>query len=197
MSHFRIISARCEDNISTTEPVTLAEAKNWLKVTFTDDDNVITDLIKVARRAIEEYCSISIVYKTVRVIVEIMPPNNRDTMEFELPYGPINIENYNEIQIERSNGDGTYSAMVKDQDYTIYANDEWLNGFIFARVVFNIPGVYRILFTAGYSDRPVELLNAMKTELAYQYENRGDENKEGISQMAKDKAKPYKRFIWL
>lgn len=38
-----------------SEPLTLAEAKAWLKVDFTEDDALITSLISAAREAVENY----------------------------------------------------------------------------------------------------------------------------------------------
>ena len=39
----------------TSEPVTLAEAKNFLRVTITDDDLLISSLITAAREACEAF----------------------------------------------------------------------------------------------------------------------------------------------
>ena len=52
-------------------PVTLAEAKTHLNVTFTDDDAYITALIAQCIDSIEQYCALSILNKTVTLTADI------------------------------------------------------------------------------------------------------------------------------
>lgn len=49
----------------TNEPVTLAQAKNYLKVDDTTDDALITQLIKTSRKMIETHAAISFHIRTV------------------------------------------------------------------------------------------------------------------------------------
>ena len=67
----------------TTEPVTLAYAKLHLRVDITDDDTLITNLIKAAREYAETYCARSFVQHTYRADLA----NFADLME--LPLGPV------------------------------------------------------------------------------------------------------------
>lgn len=67
---------------SPTEPVTLAQLKAQLYITFTDDDTLLTSLITQARKAIENYCNISIVTQLVVLTADLYD-------EWELPYGPV------------------------------------------------------------------------------------------------------------
>ena len=53
-----------------TEPVTLAEAKAWLRVDYTDDDTLITSMIKSARQSIEHFTNRALVIKTVSLNAE-------------------------------------------------------------------------------------------------------------------------------
>jgi uncharacterized phiE125 gp8 family phage protein len=48
----------------TTEPVTLAEAKTWMKVDYTDDDDLITSMITGAREDIEQELHLKLVPST-------------------------------------------------------------------------------------------------------------------------------------
>ncbi|TPM58983.1 hypothetical protein FJ959_08905 [Mesorhizobium sp. B2-2-4] len=53
---------------ATDEPVTLAEAKRQVRATdFNDEDDYLTDLVKVARNHAEKYCGVSLAEQTVEV----------------------------------------------------------------------------------------------------------------------------------
>ncbi len=58
--------------IGDTEPVTLAEAKNYLRVTNTQDDTLITNMITQARVMAEIYLNSDIIAKQRRVYFEYL-----------------------------------------------------------------------------------------------------------------------------
>src|SRR5262245_3462401 len=66
------------------EPVTPAEAKNWLKIDVPDDDTLLTWLITSARQDCENYLNISLIPRTVTAYLFI------GLDEIRLPYGPVN-----------------------------------------------------------------------------------------------------------
>jgi uncharacterized phiE125 gp8 family phage protein len=68
---------------SDTEPVNPTEAKNWLKIDVTDDDDLITELITAARQQCEHYVKMSFITRTVKARVL------NDQNNIELPYGPV------------------------------------------------------------------------------------------------------------
>lgn len=58
------------------EPVTLAEAKSYLRVTFNDDDTFIEDiLIPAARKSVEKYLNRSLVEQTWKAFLDCFPKN--------------------------------------------------------------------------------------------------------------------------
>jgi uncharacterized phiE125 gp8 family phage protein len=65
------------------EPVTLDEAKSYLKVDFNTDDQLITRLIKAVRESAEMYTGLSFITKTILAYFE----NTGDPVE--LLYGPV------------------------------------------------------------------------------------------------------------
>lgn len=67
----------------TTEPITLAEAKNYLKQDFTGDDAIITAMIVTARQYVEEYTQRSYAAKTLRVTFATTES------DFRLPYPTV------------------------------------------------------------------------------------------------------------
>lgn len=68
-----------------TEPITLAEAKDWMKIKtgFTDDDTLIQDtLIPAARRSAEKHMSRSLITQTIQLYY------TKFSGRIYLPYGP-------------------------------------------------------------------------------------------------------------
>lgn len=53
--------------IATIEPITVAEAKQWLNIDYDDQDTVIASIIKAARLKIEKRCGISIALKQYEI----------------------------------------------------------------------------------------------------------------------------------
>ena len=194
MNPYRIIDQKFEDLDNGVEPIDLTTAKKWLKVTFTDDDSVITSLITVCRQTIEDYCSISLRGKTINYIVDLAPANNRSCIEFELPYGPAIITDgdLSGIIVKRhdNNGSNSFQPIVLDTDYTI-------DGLEFYKFKTLIPGRYSFQYDAGYSVVPEKLKSAILNEIAHRYENRGDTSAgDSICEAAKAIAKPFKRMAW-
>lgn len=71
--------------ITGTEPVSLTDAKAWLRVYHTNEDSIInTRLIPGVRAFMEKRLNISLVEKKIRVVVEKPEAN------FRLPQWPVN-----------------------------------------------------------------------------------------------------------
>ena len=72
------------DILAPNELISLNEAKEYLRVTDTAQDNVITLIIKGAREAIEKATGLCINYSKIKALL-----NNSDGM-IELPMQPLN-----------------------------------------------------------------------------------------------------------
>lgn len=164
------------------EPVTLAEAKKHCRVDFTDDDDYLSSLIPQARAAIENYCHISIVTKTVTFTAE----NICDTFPYEgwnqvskwdlafygytmsgkwftLPYGPFKAVS----SVTMINGT-TITVLTEDTDF-------FLRGMAFKQMqINNWNGSALVVYYAGFDTVPYDLKRAVLEEVAFRYENRGD-----------------------
>ena len=70
-----------------SEPVSLEEAKLHLKVDYTTDDNLITDLIASARAYAEEYTNTKFFTQTVEEVFDCFPIS--DSTALELLFSPI------------------------------------------------------------------------------------------------------------
>ena len=57
---------------ATTEPITLQQAKNWLRLDHTDDDARITSLITTARQRAEKYLRRDILPKNREVFWTVL-----------------------------------------------------------------------------------------------------------------------------
>ena len=64
------------------EPVTLSEAKAYLRVGYDSEDAYITALITAARQWVESHTAVSVITRTVSCTVELYG-------SIELPYGPV------------------------------------------------------------------------------------------------------------
>lgn len=190
-----------------SDPVTLAQAKSHLIITFTDDDTLITSLITQCRQAIEEYCAISIVQKTIVFIADLFK-------EWELPYGPvIGIQSVQTRTGTEGSGPATYETQTSGWEQEGYEFMTFIpspNPGLNPRSPFtghfqwgpdastNACGNrYKITYIAGYSTVPEALKLAILNEIAYRYELKGaDKEFIGICNSARVIAGPYKRELW-
>ena len=141
-----------------TEPVTLAEAKAWLKIDFSDEDTLITSLITQMRQRVEEFTGLSVVSKTIEYFDEEICD------EVLLPY-----PEHDDITEVKVNG-------VVTTDYS----KTGLNQFIIRPNSVtttdseNDQGLY-VKYTAGSANNHTELVkHAILKSLAEQYRHRGN-----------------------
>jgi hypothetical protein len=192
---------------SPTEPITLAEAKAQMIITYTDDDSLITDLITQARKAIENYCIVSIVVKTITLVADLFN-------EWELPYGPVTgLQSVAVRSGTQGSGPASYTTAENwAQDgvdfITFIPPDDagtWDWGLPRPRSQwpswFN--SRYKIIYTAGpYC--PDDLKLAILQEISFRYQNRGDASETRVTQFAdlgvcvpaRVLADPYVRQSW-
>ncbi len=67
----------------TTEPVTLTEVKNYLRITGSGHDDDLEDMISDARKYVERATDSSVSERSIKVTNELELEN------YELPFGPI------------------------------------------------------------------------------------------------------------
>lgn len=161
--HFYVSTVASQTTNTSIEPVTLEEAKEHLRVDFNEDDNKITRLITQCRRAIENYCCISIVSKQVTCLVDLFTAT-------QLPYGPVvgdivsfTDQDGNNIDPGAFRVDGDLFKRISPKIRT------WCN----ARLVYN----------TGYAIVDEDLKLAILCEIAFRYENRGEttQNRMGVN----------------
>lgn len=149
------------DETGAIEIMTLTEFKAHLQITYTDDDTYLTFLIKAVRQAVERYCNISMVTKTVTLIGDFH-------CEFELPFGPVTTLTSASLKT----GAGEYTVKTVNDDYEL---DGITGGFqIFKPLTC---GRWKLVYTVGYSSFSTvqDLILDCKRIGGYCYENKGDQ----------------------
>lgn len=163
-----------------SEPITLAQAKNYLKVDFDDDNDLITSLIASARVRLEKYAGIAMSPRTLQVVAYVD--------EFiELPYAPLNnitkVEYWdNSNWVEMSLGDYYILGTTYKKLYMV-ANNRM---------------EYRFTYTCGYTTIPQPMITALYKLIADLYDYREssveDSNPNSNITSAYELIKPYKRI---
>jgi hypothetical protein len=148
MANYNAILSVDFTNVSGAEPVSLNDAKLYCKVDdlINYDDNLIIQLITAAREVIEAYTNEALTTRTVTAIMCNSCGN------VYLPYSPV-----------------TSSVTLSDSSGEVLGGK---NGYIKTPITDYITATY----TAGYTSAtlPKKYAEAIKMQIAYMYENRGD-----------------------
>lgn len=153
---------------AVSEPITLTEAKLFLKADTTTEDDLITDLITSARKWIEDYTGKSMAVKTLTVMFWDFLD---DETEFDLPYPPhASITSVSEVDEE-----GTATALTLNSGYY----KKGLTDFTIQPVQSYEPAYKVVYITGSAFDDTVK--KAMLNLIADFYENRQNEKEESNS----------------
>ncbi len=181
------------DETGATEYLTLTQLKAHLQITYTDDDTYLTDLIASCRAALEQFCNISLVQKTITMLADLY-------CERELPYGPI----VSLTSASLKDGSGTYNAQTSGTDYEL---DGISGGFQIFRPL--ICGRWKLVLVAGFAAAkvPKDIILDHKRICGYCYENKGDqaltslqggqERPKGLDEALELFASRHRRLTWL
>jgi len=164
------------------EPVNLATAKDWLRVSTEDDDTIITDLITVARKRIEAYTLRSLVAKSITLTGYV------DTA-FMLPYAPISALSavkYLDGQTVDT-GVNEWETLDPDEYQVIGYNDRQFRPHFAA--------IYEITYTTT-ANADSGLKTDLKRILLWLYENRGDDS-DNMPDELMSNAKTLKVLTWV
>lgn len=130
----------------TTEPMTLTEAKQYLRVDGTTDDALITSLVKQAREWCEDYQGKKYITQTLELVLD------------SFPYGDIEFKACSPVQsvasIKYTDKDGV-EATIAATEYLL-DNDSFVNRIVLGYNKYwplvNLQSInaIRIRFVAGY-----------------------------------------------
>lgn len=184
------------------EPVTLAEAKNHLRVDsdITQDDVLIAMLIGAARRYAEVYCGRSFITQQWRLVLDSFPGPSL----YGVPFGvPFSLPGH-AILLERGPVQSVNSIVYTAMDgygEALMSNDDWvadLSGGL-ARItprfgkIWPIPlpqiGAVKVAYTAGYGSSPSDVPEGIRHWILLRL-NTLYENREEVAILPRGKVDP-------
>ena len=144
--------------LSATEPITVAEAKAYAKITDSVEDTEIGKMITAARQAIEAVTQLCLVPSTVTAYID----NSRGCIE--LPLGPY----VSDFTLAAKDGTSitNYTLILERFKQLESPTESYLKATYKAG--------YSAKGDAGYPVMPEDLLNAIKDQFVFLYGNRGD-----------------------
>ena len=159
--------------------VTLQAAKDYLRVDYSEDDTLIQSLIDTARIRLEQYASVAMTARTLKVVAYVD--------EFiELPYAPINTISLVEYW------DGAAWVTIEVGNYRVL-------GDTYKKVYFTSPimSEFRFTYTCGYATTPESMKTALLKMVGdlYEYRESSVESSKPSANLttAYELMKPYKR----
>jgi len=148
-----IIDYTLADYGTITEPVTLAEAKNYCRVTTSADDALITDLITQARESVEKATGLCITPKTISVWF------NNPAGNFNMPFGPMD--------------QATFKLYNISTGLEIVAANYFLVGGEYPNLSFPLWNQLKATYRSSMVSVPKDLKVAILDQIDFDYENRG------------------------
>ena len=146
------------DITPVVEPVTVAEAKLYCRVSSAVEDALFAEMITQARESIEKATNLSLIPRQVNVWF------SNSSNGYELPFGPI-----------------TYILGLYDaQNNQISSEDYIIIGDQYPRVRFPNYENMSAQYNAGFECLPKDLKIAILDQVSYDYENRGLDSNTGI-----------------
>ena len=150
------------------EPVSLADAKHFLRVAHDDDDEVIAALIAAARVHVEAQTRRALITQAWRLVIDAWPADGR------LKVLPAPLAALDAVRVHDDSG-------ATGLDLQSFVVDKAGSQLVFAPWAMAQPGRaaagIEVDITAGYgdaaSDVPEPLRHAVRLLIAHWYENRG------------------------
>ncbi len=143
---------------SATEPVTLDEAKDYLRVDSSDEDTLIQALIKTAREWVEAYTGLALITQTWDAFWDGWCD------PFIVPYSPL----VSVTTLKYTDGNGTQQTLAN----TVYSVDTdatpgkvWLAYNQTWPTAREIPNTIEMRFLAGYGLTPADVPHAIRTAI--------------------------------
>lgn len=153
----RIIDIKVETaDVVVEEPVSLEDAKIFLKIGFDDDNTLIQRLITASRELLENQLNLSIVKKNVQLLF-----SHDGCNLYPLAFGPIGTIT-----------EAKFSYNYPD-DLTITTDNYKIVGLEFKSFK-GSAGYWTLTYDAGYTDTPQAICQGILKQVAWMYENRGD-----------------------
>jgi uncharacterized phiE125 gp8 family phage protein len=183
-SSFTGYSIQFTDLGPLTEPITLAEAKEYARIDGSSEDTLITSLIKMARLHCESYMGKAIIRKTVTIDSFSFP------YVWQIPYGPL------------VSASDISKVVTIDQNNVETALNYQVNVGLFPKIAITSGAQsfkFKMVYTAGFTTVPEDIKLAVKMMVNTLYERREDfSDLQAIPSPLGVKAilMPYKTYNW-
>lgn len=176
------------------EPVSLADAKTWLREDGADEDELIQALLVAARMTLEAYTRRFFVTQNWRLVLDAWPEPVASTATLRIPFAPFQavaaIRVYDANDVAETIGAETYRAPSAIE-----------GGRATFKTAPPAPGRatdgIEIDFTVGYgalgAHTPEPLRRAILTLVAHWRENRGDGAGDALPKAVTQLAAPFRR----
>ncbi|MBN2629099.1 MAG: phage head-tail connector protein [Rhodobacteraceae bacterium] len=151
--------------IAMADAFSLVAVKDYLRVTHSFEDGVITGLARTAAAEIEGYCDLALLSQTITATTDQWPG-----CIIALPVGPV--QDGATVSVDVIEADGTTTPVPSGW---------WLEAGRYPRLHFTTtPGApLRVTYVAGYGDDhttlPIDLLHAIAAQAVRSYSMRGDD----------------------
>lgn len=177
MKESKLIGNPVFSGVSTTESISLSEVKQHLFIDSSNTvfDNDLTRLITEVREWAEGITALSLIEKTVEVIIDY-------ECGFKIPFGPVTSF----TSAAKKTGVAEYETETVDEDFEIEAG---------RFISYTGAWRYKLIYDAGYTSStiPEGLKLALKNEIAKRFNKRGDD---GVANDNNVLLEPYKMLEW-
>lgn len=150
----------------SSEPVAIADIKTALGIVTSSHDTLLTQLQKVARMEVEEYCRTSLGSSTWRITLDCF------RTDLVIPIGPVitvdSVKYYDDDGALQTLATSKYKTSIEGRHALIRFND-------IPTVDDEQPGAVQINITAGHSTVPEPLKQAIYLLVGHYYENPAEE----------------------
>lgn len=162
------------------EPITLAEAKLWLKVDATDDDPLISSLITAARQTLEKATRLQFIAQSWRLFANqwpLVPHSGLNGWAVELPLAPVSsvstILIYDQYDVPTALASSSYRLNHSQTGpRLVFSYLPTAPSRVSEGISVDVIAGFGSLAT----DVPEPLRHAIRLLVAHLYMNRGDEN---------------------
>ena len=197
------------------EPVTLTEAKDFMRVTGTDDDALITGLIIAARTGAESFTRRAFITQNWNMFLDNWP-SARDNVwwsgvrqiplsaltgisQIEMPKTPLisvtHIKTYDDADAATTFASSNYHVRAYTGDFATVGRISLKQSSSWPSFTRTVDGI-EIQFVAGYgtaaADVPNQIKQAILLEVTELYENRGECAGDVCCNVAKKLLQPFR-----
>lgn len=153
-----------------TEPVTLSDAKDFLRIDGTDDDDVLTSLIAVARTYVEDASGHSLAAKTVEIAIDAFPAHDFIALSGPPVTSVTSVKYYAQDDTESTFSSSAYTL----DDYGVQHRIRLNYGYTWPITTLRDVNGVLVRYVCGYdsSTLPANMLHAVKLLISHWYETR-------------------------